>query len=121
VTFTLTAPVGLDMLAGHLTGYWRFATDGDSSAVARTRYPPLCGMCAVDVGQLVAAHNWIICKQWCYCGSASPTTMRDALPGHGEYVAKSALGLLVKSCLCNSVVVCSCRVVHELIGGLMMR
>ena len=33
VTFTLTAPVGLDMLAGHLTGHWRFATDGDSSAV----------------------------------------------------------------------------------------
>jgi hypothetical protein len=35
VTFSLTAPIGLDMLAGHLTGHWRFATDRDSSAVAR--------------------------------------------------------------------------------------
>jgi hypothetical protein len=36
VTFTLTTPIGpLDMLAGHLTGHWRFATDRDSSAVAR--------------------------------------------------------------------------------------
>jgi len=26
---------GLDMPAGHLTGHWPFATDGDSSAVAR--------------------------------------------------------------------------------------
>ena len=29
---------GLDMPAGHLTGHWPFATDGDSSAVARHPY-----------------------------------------------------------------------------------
>jgi hypothetical protein len=38
VTFTLTAPIGLDVLAGHLIlgnrGHWRFATNDDSSAAA---------------------------------------------------------------------------------------
>lgn len=43
VTFVVTASVGRDRPVGHLTsqpGDWRFVTDGDSSAVADTRYPP---------------------------------------------------------------------------------
>jgi hypothetical protein len=44
VTFVMSASVGRDRPLGHLTsqpGDWRFVTDGDSSAAADTRYPPL--------------------------------------------------------------------------------
>jgi hypothetical protein len=60
--------------------------------------PPIGALWNGKAGKQVAAHSWLICRKRSLLGSRlfERRLIRKLSSGHGRYVVKSALGLLLK-------------------------